>query len=1015
MLQFSSGRDFHTQTDSRRIYRMEMAKGMARWLTKQSGSMDRTTPAPPPGIVSNSSHYSPSNSFQDESSRGSFQHSGPYTDQPYPPSPQPSPYVVSPSQPPPSFYKSSAHESSQEKSMYPPPHGAYTPNAPPQMGSSAHGFGPSYEQVADASVPYPPQQYGVGPHSGRITDSNGLARLSMDATQVHSGPTTSYLLHGSLEVTIFEAVNLPNMDMFSEKVRRFAHNNLPSSLEKLKKTAHLHGPSTVITSDPYTVVVLAGARVARTRVINNDSNPKWNEHFLVPVAHQICNIVFVVKDQDVMGSEYIGEVRIPAWLVINGGVVNDWFDLLDKEGKPCHEGTRLRIFTRYIPVEANPIYTQGAGGTYGVPNTYFPLRKGCRVTLYQDAHVYDNSLSNIMLDSGMHYSHGHCWEDICTAINDARHLVYIAGWSVYHKITLVRDENRPLSELSNLTLGELLKKKASQKVRVLMLVWDDKSSHDLPFLKTSGLMNTHDEETKRFFKDTGVRCILAPRYGASKTTWFRQRVVGSLYSHHQKTVIVDSGPNEQRRLTSFIGGLDLTGGRWDTPCHYTFASLEKEHKHDFRQKSWAHGHIESGGPREPWHDWHCKIEGHAAYDVLTNFEQRWRKATTRHDEELIDFDKHDGLFSPLNRTPDAGDPALFVSSDQDPETWHVQLFRSIDAGSVKGFPTTVEEVQKENLVWGKSVAIDISIQMAYIKAIRSAQHFIYIENQYFLGSSYKWPDYPTAGANHVIPMELALKICSKIREGKRFAVYVVIPMWPEGIPDSGPVQEILFFQSQTMKMMYATIVETIRECGLTQAKPTDYLNFYCLGTRETQKPGEIVPLELPDNNSPHGLAQISRRMMIYVHAKGMIVDDELVILGSANINQRSMDGSRDTEIAMGGYQPYHTWVQKHGHPRGQVYGYRMALWAEHLGFLEPTFEEPERLDCVQRINYIADMNWEQYAAPQVTDMRGHLIRYPLRVEDNGTVTNLLGYETFPDVGGKIMGTNQPNIPDDLTS
>jgi phospholipase D1/2 len=44
--------------------------------------------------------------------------------------------------------------------------------------------------------------------------------------------------------------------------------------------------------------------------------------------------------------------------------------------------------------------------------------------------------------------------------------------------------------------------------------------------------------------------------------------------------------------------------------------------------------------------------------------------------------------------------------------------------------------------------------MAYIKAIRSAQHFIYIENQYFLGSSYNWPDYDKAGiysnkANHV--------------------------------------------------------------------------------------------------------------------------------------------------------------------------------------------------------------------------------------------------------------------------
>ena len=51
----------------------------------------------------------------------------------------------------------------------------------------------------------------------------------------------------------------------------------------------------------------------------------------------------------------------------------------------------------------------------------------------------------------------------------------------------------------------------------------------------------------------------------------------------------------------------------------------------------------------------------------------------------------------------------------------------------------------QHLVWGKSVAIDVSIQMAYVKAIRSAQHFIYIENQYFLGSSYNWPDYKTAG------------------------------------------------------------------------------------------------------------------------------------------------------------------------------------------------------------------------------------------------------------------------------
>jgi phospholipase D1/2 len=43
-------------------------------------------------------------------------------------------------------------------------------------------------------------------------------------------------------------------------------------------------------------------------------------------------------------------------------------------------------------------------------------------------------------------------------------------------------------------------------------------------------------------------------------------------------------------------------------------------------------------------------------------------------------------------------------------------------------------------------------------------------------------------------MELALKVASKIRDHQPFAVYVVIPMWPEGVPDSGPMQEILFFQ-----------------------------------------------------------------------------------------------------------------------------------------------------------------------------------------------------------------------------
>ncbi|KAF6150948.1 hypothetical protein GIB67_026869 [Kingdonia uniflora] len=78
---------------------------------------------------------------------------------------------------------------------------------------------------------------------------------------------------------------------------------------------------------------------------------------------------------------------------------------------------------------------------------------------------------------------------------------------------------------------------------------------------------------------------------------------------------------------------------------------------------------------------------------------------------------------------------------------------------------------ESNLVCEKDLVIDKS-------AIRSMQHFIYIENQYFLGTSYAWPSYKDTGVDNLIPMELALKIVDKIRTNERFVVYAVAPMGP---------------------------------------------------------------------------------------------------------------------------------------------------------------------------------------------------------------------------------------------
>lgn len=150
-----------------------------------------------------------------------------------------------------------------------------------------------------------------------------------------------------------------------------------------------------------------------------------------------------------------------------------------------------------------------------VRDSYFPVRRGGSVTLYQDAHVPDSMLPKIELDDGVVFEHGKCWEDICHAILEAHHLVYIVGWSIYHKVKLVREPTKPLPSGGNLNLGELLKYKSQEGLRVLLLVWDDKTSHSKFFINTTGVMQTHDEETRKFFKHSSVRCLLSPRYASS--------------------------------------------------------------------------------------------------------------------------------------------------------------------------------------------------------------------------------------------------------------------------------------------------------------------------------------------------------------------------------------------------------------------------------------------------------------------------------------------------------------------
>ncbi|XP_058074449.1 phospholipase D alpha 1 isoform X1 [Magnolia sinica] len=838
------------------------------------------------------------------------------------------------------------------------------------------------------------------------------------------------LLHGTLHVTIFEA-NAPSHKSGGGCVSKFFHK----IVENIKETVGV-GKGT---AKVYATVNLEKARVGQTRIIENEpSNPRWHEFFHIYCAHLAAYVIFTVKDDNPIGATLIGRAYIPVEELLNGEVIDQWLEILNKDREPIGGGAKIHVKLQYFDISCDRNWARGIRSPKfpGVPYTFFPQRQGCKVSLYQDAHVPDNFIPKIPLADGKYYEPHRCWEDVFDAITNAKHLIYITGWSVYTEITLIRDSWRQKPG-GDVTLGELLKNKANEGVRVLMLVWDDRTS--VPLLKKDGLMATHDEETAKYFEGTEVHCVLCPRNPDDGGSIIQDLQISTMFTHHQKIVVVDSEMpikgSQQRRIVSYVGGIDLCDGRYDTQFHSLFRTLDTAHRDDFHQANFTGASIKKGGPREPWHDIHCRLEGPIAWDVLFNFEQRWRKRGGK------------GLLLELRSLSDIIITPSPVMFPEDRETWNVQLFRSIDGGAAFGFPETPEDAARAGLVSGKDNIIDRSIQDAYIHAIRRAKDFIYIENQYFLGSSFGWKadgiKVEDIGALHIIPKELSLKIVSKIEAGERFTVYVVIPMWPEGLPGSASVQAILDWQRRTMEMMYTDIAEALRAKGL-EANPRDYLTFFCLANREVKKEGEYTPQEEPEANpkdcftffclanrevkkegeytpqeepkanSDYSRAQRARRFMIYVHAKMLIVDDEYIIIGSANINQRSMDGARDSEIAMGAYQPYHLAAREPA--RGQIHGFRMALWYEHLGMLDDTFIQPQSMECIQKVNNIAEKYWDLYTSKTLdNDLPGHLLSYPVGVTSSGDVTELPGTKFFPDTKARVLGTKAKYLPPILTT
>jgi phospholipase D1/2 len=463
------------------------------------------------------------------------------------------------------------------------------------------------------------------------------------------------------------------------------------------------------------------------------------------------------------------------------------------------------------------------------------------------------------------------------AMNKAGSFIYITDWWINAYLFLVR---KPLPFDPENRLIEILRAKAKSAppVRVRILLWESG-----PHL----VINNRDEEAEKAFESDKALDIKVSRHPAGHQYW----------SHHQKGVVVDG-------KVAFVGGVDMCKGRWDNSEHNlnadesifynekADAGKDKDKPHiyymnDFYSPSVAEVQDKFDTsttpprdrfPRMPWHDIHVRIEGPAAHDVERNFVERW---------------KFQGKKGTLNESapPDAGAGKQMV-----------QIVRSIGK--------TTLGAETEN-----------SIQHAYLQAIQNAQHYVYIENQFFTSH------YGDDAVKNEVADAIFNRVKMAIDHKEVFRVIVVMPVHPEGLV-SGHTLDVMHFQFMTIRAAGSSLVERIKK-EVGDDKVADYIGFFNLRN--------YALLKVMDGKDRLVTEQV------YVHAKLMIVDDRVAIIGSANINDRSLAGDRDSEISsiivdkdvlvsqMNGKK---VWVRRFAHEL------RMRLWQEHLGIAGRDLGDP---------------------------------------------------------------------------
>jgi phosphatidylserine/phosphatidylglycerophosphate/cardiolipin synthase-like enzyme len=311
-------------------------------------------------------------------------------------------------------------------------------------------------------------------------------------------------------------------------------------------------------------------------------------------------------------------------------------------------------------------------------------------------------------------------------------------------------------------------------------------------------------------------------------------------SQHQKFYIFRGPANEWLAL---LGSADLNYSRWDTPGHV------------------ADNPDRSSQGEGPSHDACLRVQGPAVHDIALSFAERWNDGSSRQrtDPQLSSTISIDFLNEPL---PPTGPHS-------------VQVLRTYGLEPKRAYS------------W--SDRGEFTIWAAYLKAIRQAKKYIYIEDQYF----YLF-NKPSA-YNDMTGKRRDSDIVYQLGEALKRGVDVIC-LVPSRKGSGNPTN---IYQLQARREG-AQFLKTIAE---SQAGAGRFAICNLVA-------GKVDPV---------------------IHSKLMVVDDEFALVGSANVCQRSM--AYDTEIHLGVVDAHNQFARD----------LRLALWQEHLDL-----GTADRIECSQQ-------------------------------------------------------------------